>query len=46
MGFLINFFIFQITIESVIIIAYGKYSKLYKGLEDQLMLDNNEIVGD
>ena len=37
---------FQITTGSVIAIYYGKYGKLHEGLEDQLILDNDEIAGD
>lgn len=34
------------TIRNVIAIYCNKYSKLLEGLENQLMLNNNEIVGD
>ena len=36
----------QITTRSVIATYYGKYGKLLEVLEDQLILDNDEIVGD
>ncbi len=36
----------QIIIGSVIAIHYGKYGELFEDLEDQLMLDNDEIIGD
>ncbi len=36
----------QITTRSVIATYYGKYGEQLKGLEDQLMLDNDEIAGD
>lgn len=36
----------KITIGSVIVLYYGQYGKLLEGLEDQLMLNNDEIAGD
>ncbi len=36
----------RITTGSVITIHYSKYGKLLEGLEDQLILDNDEIAGD
>lgn len=36
----------QITTGSVIATHYSKYSKILEGLKDQLMLDNDKIVGD
>lgn len=35
----------QIMTKSVIAIYYSKYGKLFEDLEDQLMLDNDKIVG-
>lgn len=37
---------FQITAGSVIAKYYSEYDKMLEGLEDQLMLDNDEIAGD
>ena len=35
----------QITTRSVIVTHYGKYSELLEDPDDQLILDNDEIVG-
>ena len=37
---------FQIITKSVIATHYGKYGKLLEGPKNQLILDNDEIVGD
>lgn len=36
----------EITTGSIITIYYNKYSELFKSLENQLILDNDEIAGD